>query len=146
MKFTYIRELGGEKFSYASDYEIVTRLKKFSNKHRICLLVVHHTLKQGAEDCFDTISGTNGLLGAASELAALLGGLELKPNALSRRLNVGVNRLLSEYGVSYECSCSHTGRQIWLTLASDRASPSSRRSLSGVQGALFKGLRYFRRK
>lgn len=188
-----VRELGGEKFSYASDYEIVTRLKKFSDKHRLCLLVVHHTRKQGAEDCFDTISGTNGLLGAAdgafvlqkekrtdnkaildiagrdqqdqrmfltfdrerciwqltkletelwkeppdplldavaqivtasapewagtaSELAALLDGLELKPNALSRRLNVGVNRLLNEYGVAYECSRSHTSRLIRLTL------------------------------
>ena len=31
----------------------------------ICLLVVHHTRKMEAEDSFDMISGTNGLLGAA---------------------------------------------------------------------------------
>lgn len=43
----------------------MTRLKRFSDKHYVCLLVVHHTRKQGAEDCFDTISGTNGLMGAA---------------------------------------------------------------------------------
>lgn len=60
-----IREVGGEKFSYASDYEIVTKLKKFSDEHNICVLLVHHTRKQTAEDCFETISGTNGLLGAA---------------------------------------------------------------------------------
>lgn len=60
-----IREIGGEQYSYASDYDIVTKLKKFSDEHNICVLVVHHTRKQTAEDCFDTISGTNGLLGAA---------------------------------------------------------------------------------
>lgn len=60
-----IREIAGDKFSYANDYEIITVLKKISDHHRICLLVVHHTRKQGAEDCFDTISGTTGLLGAA---------------------------------------------------------------------------------
>lgn len=60
-----IRELSGDNYSYASDYDIVTRLKKFSDEYNICVIVVHHTRKQFAEDCFDTISGTNGLLGAA---------------------------------------------------------------------------------
>ena len=60
-----VRELGGDNFSYASDYEIVTRLKKFSDLHGICLLVVHHTRKMESSDSFDMISGTNGLLGAS---------------------------------------------------------------------------------
>ena len=60
-----IREVGGEKYSYGSDYEIVTKLKQFADHHNICVLLVHHTRKQSADDCFDTISGTNGLLGAA---------------------------------------------------------------------------------
>ena len=60
-----IREFGGESYSYASDYEIVSRLKQFSEKYNVCILAVHHTRKQSAEDCFDMISGTNGLLGAA---------------------------------------------------------------------------------
>ena len=40
-----VREVGGDKFSYASDYEIVTKLKAFSDKYGICFLVVHHTRK-----------------------------------------------------------------------------------------------------
>ena len=60
-----VREVGGDRYSYASDYEIVTKLKAFSDKYGICLLVVHHTRKMEAEDSFDMISGTNGLLGAA---------------------------------------------------------------------------------
>lgn len=60
-----VREAGGDKFGYASDYEIVTKLKKFSDEHGICILVVHHTRKMESSDSFDMISGTNGLLGAA---------------------------------------------------------------------------------
>ncbi|NCE76034.1 hypothetical protein D1157_13670 [Anaerotruncus sp. X29] len=60
-----VREAGGEKFSYANDYEIVGRLKRFADNQKICLLLVHHTRKQQADDKFDMISGTNGLLGAA---------------------------------------------------------------------------------
>ena len=33
--------------------------------NNVCLLLVHHTRKQQSDDCFETISGTNGLLGAA---------------------------------------------------------------------------------
>ena len=60
-----VREVCGERYSYSSDYEIVTKLKTFSDKYGICLLVVHHTRKLESEDSFDMISGTNGLLGAA---------------------------------------------------------------------------------
>ena len=60
-----VREVGGEGYSYSSDYEIVTRLKSFSDKYAVCLLVVHHTRKLESGDSFDMISGTNGLLGAA---------------------------------------------------------------------------------
>ena len=60
-----VRESGGDTYSYASDYEVITKLKLFADEHGICLLLVHHTRKQQAEDKFDMISGTNGLLGAA---------------------------------------------------------------------------------
>ena len=60
-----VREFGGDTYSYASDYEVIAKLKAFADEHGICLLLVHHTRKQQAEDKFDMISGTNGLLGAA---------------------------------------------------------------------------------
>jgi len=187
-----IREVGGEKYSYASDYEIITQLKQFSDHNGICILLVHHTRKQEADDCFDTISGTNGLLGAsdgafliqkdkrtedkailevvgrdqqeqrlhlqfnheqciwelieaetelwkeppdevlekvvalvnaespewigtASDLIEVL-QLDLQPNILTRRLNVGAGRLFNEHGIRYESSRSHDGRKVKLTL------------------------------
>ena len=54
-----------EQYSYAKDYEMIKLLKAFADKHFICFLIVHHTRKMEAEDSFDMISGTNGLLGAA---------------------------------------------------------------------------------
>lgn len=60
-----IREAGDERYSYASDYDVVTKLKRFADASGVCLLLVHHTRKQQADDRFDKISGTNGLMGAA---------------------------------------------------------------------------------
>lgn len=60
-----VREIGGDSYSYANDYDIITRMKKFADSCGICLLLVHHTRKQQSDDRFDMISGTNGLLGAA---------------------------------------------------------------------------------
>ena len=60
-----IREVGGEAYSYASDYEIIGKLKQFADKYCICVLTVHHTRKQPAGDAFEMISGTTGLLGCA---------------------------------------------------------------------------------
>ena len=60
-----VREVDGDAYSYANDYEIVGKFKQFADKHNICLLLVHHTRKQPAGDKFEMISGTTGLLGCA---------------------------------------------------------------------------------
>ena len=60
-----IRETGGEAYSYASDYEIIGKLKAFADRYGICVLTVHHTRKHPAGDSFEMISGTTGLLGCA---------------------------------------------------------------------------------
>lgn len=188
-----VREVGGDKFSYASDYDIVTKLKRFSDEHGICLLVVHHTRKLESADSFDMISGTNGLLGAAdgafvmqkekrtennavlevagrdqqdqrmfinfnrelclwelikaetelwkepvdpvletlakfmeehhewsgtaSDLLQALPEIDLQPNILTRKLNVNIERLLTDYGICYETKRGHSSRVIKLSLA-----------------------------
>ena len=188
-----VREVGGDKFSYANDYEIVTKLKAFSDEYGVCLLVVHHTRKMESSDSFDMISGTNGLLGAAdgafvmqkekrtdnkavlevagrdqqdqrllldfdreqcvwkltkaetelwkdpidpileviakvvseeqpewsgtaSELLQLLPDLDVQPNILTRKLNIGAERLYVDYGIRYESKRGHRSRVVKLTL------------------------------
>ncbi len=185
-----IREAGGEKYSYANDYEIIGQLKAFGDEKGICMLLVHHTRKQQADDSFDRISGTNGLLGAADgafilekekrtgniaslevsgrdqpeqkfilkknmerltwelervetelwklpsdpvleKIGALLSGevlewngsptdlvsalkLEMKPNLLTKHLNVNKARLLNDHQIDYAPVRTHAGRRIHL--------------------------------
>ena len=52
-----VREVGGDNYSYANDYEIITRLKKFADSYGICLLLVHHTRKQNSEDRLNIANG-----------------------------------------------------------------------------------------
>lgn len=185
-----IREANGDRFSYANDYEIIGQLKRFADDKGISLLLVHHTRKQQADDKFDRISGTNGLLAAAdgafilekekrtgatavlevsgrdqpnqklilkqdmerlvwelenvetelwkvppdpvlekvatmlaegvsewkgspTELAEAL-QLDMKPNLLTKHLNVNASRLLNEYQTNYENIRTHAGRRIRL--------------------------------
>ena len=60
-----VRDTDGADYSYANDYDIVAKLKALADSHGVTMLIVHHTRKQKAEDVFDMISGTNGLMGAA---------------------------------------------------------------------------------
>lgn len=60
-----VRESGGGEYSYSNDYDIVAHLKSIADSYKISMLIVHHTRKEMGEDIFDSISGTNGLLGAA---------------------------------------------------------------------------------
>ena len=60
-----VRKNGGEKYSYANDYEIMTVLKDIADRFNITILVVHHTRKEDSDDPFDLISGTTGLMGCA---------------------------------------------------------------------------------
>ena len=52
-------------YHYAEDYDIVGHLKKYADARGLCILLVHHTRKQQADDVFEMISGTSGLLGCA---------------------------------------------------------------------------------
>lgn len=57
---------------YAADYQDVGLLKSFADKHGICVLLVHHTRKMGDDaNIFNTISGSNGIIGAADECLML---------------------------------------------------------------------------
>ena len=53
--------------------------------------------------------------GSATELIAEL-GLELKPNALAKRLNVNAAKLLNEYQIRYTNAHTKTGSRITLAL------------------------------
>ena len=202
-----VREAGGDSYSYASDYQIITALKGLAAKHGICLLLVHHTRKQNSDDKFDMISGTNGLLGAAdgaflltkdkrtsnnatldvsgrdqqdqrlfllrdegtlawkldkvemelwkeppepllervaekvneanpswegtpTELCDIL-NFDIKPSAITQKLNVNINRLNDEYKIAYRYRRTHEGRKITLSYEGSVSERDRRDTLCG---------------
>lgn len=56
---------------YSADYEDMGALKAFADERDIAMVVVHHTRKMGDGDVFNTISGSNGLMGCADETMVL---------------------------------------------------------------------------
>lgn len=54
--------------------------------------------------------------GTASELLQLLPDMDMQPNVLTRKLNIGAERLFVDYGIRYESSRGHNGRMIKLQL------------------------------
>lgn len=57
--------------SYAKDYLETSAVKSLADTLRICILLVHHTRKLTDSDCFNEISGTNGIAGSADTLMVL---------------------------------------------------------------------------
>lgn len=56
---------------YSADYEDMGALKAFADERDVAMVVVHHTRKMGDGDVFNTISGSNGLMGCADETMVL---------------------------------------------------------------------------
>ena len=111
-----IREVGGEAYSYASDYEIIGKIKQFADQHGICVLTVHHTRKQQADDSFETISGTTGLLGCAD--GALLMQKEKRTNSKATLEVVGRDQpdqrlYLSKDQESLVWVLDHAENELW---------------------------------
>jgi hypothetical protein len=50
---------------YESDYRALTGLAAFARNRRLAVLIVHHVRKMEADDPLESLSGTNGLTGAA---------------------------------------------------------------------------------
>ena len=61
----------GKDQLYDADYRTMTGLHGFATRHRLAVVVVHHTRKMEAEDPFDAVSGTRGLTGAADTVMVL---------------------------------------------------------------------------
>lgn len=62
---------GRDASLYSADYAALAAIKQIADAHGVPLMAVHHTRKAGADDPFDTISGTNGTAGAADTALVL---------------------------------------------------------------------------
>lgn len=66
-----IRPLGDKRGAYEQDYEAIAAWKEVADKHRITLIIVHHTRKAEADDVFDEVSGTLAINGAVDQIIVL---------------------------------------------------------------------------
>ena len=55
----------GKSDMYSNDYKEVSKIKSFADKHKICIVLVHHLKKGKEDDIFEKINGSNGIAGAA---------------------------------------------------------------------------------
>lgn len=83
---------------YSADYDDMGALKSLADELRIALLVLHHTRKMGDGDVFNTISGSNGLMGCADETMVL-----------KRKSRGSSNALLSITGATSKSKSSRCG-------------------------------------
>lgn len=60
-----------DKNIYQADYDFSSRIQETAMKFRVCILLLHHTKKQGEENVFDEISGTTGFTGAADTMMVI---------------------------------------------------------------------------
>lgn len=56
---------------YAGDYQALEPLKDLADRHGVCVLVLHHVRKAGADDFVDTVSGSHGLAGSADAVLVM---------------------------------------------------------------------------
>jgi hypothetical protein len=57
--------------AYDADYAAVAKMKAVADAHGVAMVLVVHCRKREAEDFLETVSGTNGLAGAADAVAVL---------------------------------------------------------------------------
>jgi hypothetical protein len=67
--FIDVRPSNGQRMnSYQEDYRFLGKIGKFAQEQNVSIIVVHHTRKKWAYEVLDSISGTNGLAGAADTI------------------------------------------------------------------------------
>jgi hypothetical protein len=66
-----IRDTEFDKNIYACDYRDMTLLREITNKHKLTLLLIHHTRKLKDDDPLNTLSGSMGLVGSVDGVFVL---------------------------------------------------------------------------
>ncbi|MDR7301833.1 AAA family ATPase [Haloactinomyces albus] len=89
--------------AYDADYAAVSRAKRIADAYGVALVLVHHVRKMGSDDFLETVSGSNGIAGAADAVLVLKRGR----NQADAVLNVtGRDIDEAEYALTFH---SHSG-------------------------------------
>ena len=66
-----IRDTELDKSMYSCDYRDMTALREITNRHKLTLLLIHHTRKMYDPDPLNTLSGSTGLIGSVDGVFVL---------------------------------------------------------------------------
>jgi len=66
-----IRDGEQDRSMYSNDYRDMTALRDITNKHKLTLLLIHHTRKMYDPDPLNTLSGSTGLIGSVDGVFVL---------------------------------------------------------------------------
>lgn len=86
---------------YAQDYAAIARLKTLADTYGVPVVVVHHTRKGASEDFLDTVSGTQGLAGAADAVLVLT---RARNSADGKLKLTGRDVTEAEYALSFDAA------------------------------------------
>ena len=114
----HIRNGASDKSMYAYDYNDMNCLREITEKHKLTLLLVHHTRKASDPDPLNTISGSTGLVGAVDGVFVL--------DKANMAIFRGVNEPIIE-------------REIWEKVQAKRGKVRKRKTRDGEKN-MFSGL------
>ncbi len=134
---------------YAFDYDVGAKLERIASRHRVAILLVHHSSKGDRNDPVDSVNGTNGLAGSvdtiwvmkadrgAEDASLFVTGRDVEQNpTLNLRLDKGTRRW-SAVGTMEEATMSSRRKQILDDLALyGPSTPQEVASRIGVSGNL----------
>lgn len=66
-----VRDTETDKNIYSCDYRDMTLLREITDKHKLTLLLIHHTRKMSDPDPLNTLSGSMGLVGSVDGIFVL---------------------------------------------------------------------------
>ncbi len=137
-------DTGHDRNLYQADYAAMGAFKQVADKHSVALVVVHHTRKAEAEDPLESVSGTNGLTGAADTILVLRSEVGRADAALYLR---GRDVAEADHALSFDpATCTWhllgdaaeyrltEGRAAVLKLLASSATPMTPKQISEVLG------------
>ncbi len=90
--------------AYTADYREAGLLKTFADAHKLCVVLVHHTKKDGnPNDVFLNINGTSGLTGASDTMIVM--SKEKRSDENTKLSITGRDVEMQEYSMNFNKDC-----------------------------------------
>jgi hypothetical protein len=138
-----------EETQYDADYRAAGLLKSLADETGVAVVAVHHVRKMEADDPFDSVSGTNGLTGAADTIIVLKrdsGGVTLYARGRDieeLELAVQFDKAACRWRVLGDADEVHRSdeRRAILKALEDEAEPMSAQMIADVTGHAYPATR-----